>query len=346
MSGKQISVAVVGATGVVGRQAIEILEERRFPVGRLRLFASGRSAGSTLTFNGEPITVENLAQADFRGIDVVLSAPGSSVSREFAPKAVAAGAVVVDKSSAFRMDPEVPLVVPEVNPGDVAAHKGIIASPNCSTIPLVMVLKPLHQMFGVRRVVVSTYQAVSGAGKRGVDELLGQTIALLNQRPIEVKALPHQIAFNVFPHVEVFREEDEGYSTEEVKLVEESRKILGIPDLRVSATCVRVPVVAGHSESVNIEFEKPVAVDVARSVLAAAPGVRVVDAPGQGEYPMPLDAAGGDEVLVGRIRADRSCESALNLWLSCDNTRKGAALNAVQIAELLFGVGPVQVVVG
>jgi len=346
VSRRQLNVAVVGATGVVGRQAIEILEERKFPVAGMRFLASGRSAGQTLSFGGELVAVENLATADFRGVEVVLSAPGSSVSREFAPKAVAAGALVIDKSSAFRMDPDVPLVVPEVNPHDAARHKGIISSPNCSTIPLVLALWPLHRQYGIRRVVVSTYQAVSGAGRKGVDELLGQTAALLNQRPAEVKALPHQIAFNVVPHVEVFRDDTEGYTTEEVKLVEESRKIMGLPELRVSATCVRVPVLTGHSESVNVEFERPASPEAVREVLSAAPGVRVVDDPAAAEYPMPLDAAGGDEVLVGRIRADRSAGNALNLWLASDNTRKGAALNAVQIAELVFGVGPVQLSVG
>jgi len=341
VSERRLCCAVVGATGVIGREVVSILEERGFPVGRLRLIASGRSAGSTMSFKGELVMVENLATVDFRGVDVVFSAPGASVSREFAPKAVAAGALVIDKSSAFRMDPDVPLIVPEVNPEAAFRHKGIISSPNCTTIPLVMVLWPLHRAFGVKRVVVSTYQAVSGAGKKAVDELLSQIVARFNERPIEVKALPHQIAFNCLPQIDVFRED--GYTLEEVKLLEESRKIMGIPGLRLTATCVRVPVLVGHSEAVNVEFERPAEVAAVREILSSAPGVRVEDDPGAGEYPMPLDAASGDEVLVGRIRADTSAQHAINLWLSCDNTRKGAALNAVQIAELVFGVGPLQV---
>ncbi|MBP7127580.1 aspartate-semialdehyde dehydrogenase [Myxococcota bacterium] len=330
------NVAVVGATGAVGQEALSLLEERDFPVGRLLLLASGRSAGTEMSFRGRVLRVETLAQADFQGIDLVLSAPGASVSREFAPRAVAAGAVVIDKSSAFRMDPEVPLVVPEVNGEEALAHRGIVSSPNCSTIPLVVCLKPLQEAFGIRRVVVSTYQAVSGAGRKGGEELFGQTVALLNRRPIETVAFPHQIAFNVVPQVETFRPEDEGYTTEEVKIVQETRRILGMPDLRLTATAVRVPVMNGHSESVNVELERPASAEEAREVLSRAPGVAVVDDPSGGEYPMPLEATGRDEVLVGRIRRDATVPSGLNLWLACDNLRKGAALNAVQIAELLW----------
>jgi aspartate-semialdehyde dehydrogenase len=342
--GTGIRVAVVGATGAVGRQTLEVLEQRGFPVAQLKLYASGRSAGSTLEFAGDTLVVENLAGADFRGIELVLSAPGAAVSREFAPKAVAAGAVVVDKSAAFRMDPDVPLVVPEVNGEAVKAHKGIIASPNCSTIQLVVALWPLHRAFGLKRVVVSTYQAVSGAGQKAVDELLGQVAALLNHRPVEIRALPHQIAFNVLPQVETFRPGDGGFSTEETKLIGESRRILGLPGLRITATCARVPVLNGHSESVNVEFERPATPDAVREALAAAPGVRVVDDPVAGEYPMVLDATGGDDVLVGRVREDASADNACHLWIAGDNLRKGASLNAVQIAELLFGVRNVQVV--
>lgn len=337
---RTFNVAVVGATGMVGREAVELLEERGFPVGEMRLLASGRTAGSTATFAGRTLTVENLALADFAGVDVVFSAPGATVSKEFAPRAVAAGAVVIDKSSAYRMDPDVPLVVPEVNGIASLGHKGIISSPNCSTIPLVLCLGPLHRAFGLKRVIVSTYQAVSGAGRKGGDELVNQCIAKLGQRPLEIKAFPHQIAFNVVPQVEVFRAEDGGYTTEETKIVFETRKILGLPDLKVTATAVRVPVLNGHSESVNVEFETPVTPEAARLVLAAAPGVIVVDNPLEGEYPMPLDATGRDEVLVGRVRRDPTVENGLNLWLSCDNIRKGAALNAVQIAEHLLGVTP------
>lgn len=335
---KKINVAVVGATGVVGTEALAILEQRAFPVGELRLFASGRSAGVEMPFRGRPVKVENLALADFRGIDVVLSAPGASVSREFAPRATAAGAVVVDKSSAFRMDPAVPLVVPEVNGDLLDARPTLVSSPNCSTIPLVLLLWPLHQEFGLRRVVVSTYQAVSGAGKAAGDELINQCVAMLSHRPMEVKAFPHQMAFNVLPHVETFEPAGGGYSTEELKIIAEARKVMALPDLRLTATATRVPVLNGHSESINVEFETPVTPEAIRDLLAAAPGVRVVDDPVAGVYPMPLDASGRDEVLVGRIRRDESVDSGANLWLASDNLRKGAALNAVQIAERLFGL--------
>jgi len=301
--------------------------------------SSGRSAGDQISFRGSSIKVEALASFDFHGIDLVLSAPGASVSLEYVPRAVAAGCLVIDKSSAFRMDPAVPLVVPEVNGADLARAAGIVASPNCTSIPLSMVLAPLHREFGLRRVVVSTYQAVSGAGRKAADEFIGQAVAILNRRPIPLKEFPHQIAFNVLPHVETFIEADGGYSTEETKVRDETRKILGLPGLRVTATCVRVPVVNGHSESVNIEFEKPVTPSRAREILAAAPGIQVMDSPAEDLYPMPVEASGGDSVLVGRIRADDTVESGLNLWLSCDNLRKGAALNAVQIAEVCFDVG-------
>lgn len=333
---KDVSVAVVGATGVVGREVLDILEERGFPVGSLRLMASGRSAGQKIAFLGREIEVENLATADFEGVDLVLSSSGASVSMEFAPRAVSAGAVVIDKSSAYRMVPDVPLVVPEVNPSAVKAHKGIISSPNCSTIPLVVVLAPLHREFGIKRVVVSTYQAVSGAGRKGGDELVGQYVAALARRPMEIDVFPHQMAFNVLPHVERFEKADGGYSTEEVKVREESRKIMGLPGLRLSATCVRVPVLNSHSESVNIEFEREVTADAVREILSNSAGVEIVDNPGEAEYPMPLDATGRDSVLVGRIRRDESVDHGIALWLSADNLRKGAALNAVQIAELLF----------
>lgn len=337
-----ISVAVVGATGVVGTEAIVLLEERGFPVASLRLMASGRSAGETIEFRGREVTVEALAGADFSGIDLILSASGASVSLEYVPRAVAAGALVIDKSSAFRMAPDVPLVVPEVN-GDAASRDTrIIASPNCSTIPLVMVLDPLHRRFGIRRVVVSTYQAVSGAGQKAGDELIGQTVAMLNRRPMPIEVFPHQIAFNCLPQVETFESDLEGYSTEEQKVCDETRKIMGLPDLRITATCVRVPVVNGHSESVNIEFDSAVDPVEARALLASMPGIQIMDNPAQGEYPMAIGASGVDEVLVGRIRRDFSVDNGLNLWLACDNIRKGAALNAIQIAERVFCVDPVR----
>lgn len=328
------NVAIVGATGVVGREITEILDTRDFPVGNLRLMASGRSAGAEVTFRGADITVENLATADFGGTDLVLSSPGASVSREFAPRAVKAGAVVVDNSSAFRMDPGVPLVVPEVNPEAAQGHKGIIANPNCSTIQLVVALWPLQQAFGLERVVVSTYQAVSGAGRRAIEELSRQTMALMGQRPVEIEAFPHQIAFNVLPQIDVFGED--GYTREETKLIRESRKIMALPDLRLTATAVRVPVLNAHSESVNVQTLEPVSADEARELLASSPGIKVVDDPSDQDYPMPLAAGGRDEVLVGRIRRDNSVDNGLDLWICADNLRKGAALNTVQIAELLF----------
>jgi len=266
-------------------------------------------------------------------MDIVLSSPGASVSLEFAPKAVEAGAVVIDNSSAFRMDPDVPLVVPEVNPEAIKGHKGIIANPNCSTIQLVAVLWPLHLAFGIERVVVSTYQAVSGAGRMALEELSGQCAALISQRPVEIKAFEHQIAFNVLPQIDVF--EDDGYTREETKMIRESRKIMGLPDLRITATAVRVPVMNAHSEAVNVQTLKPVTAQGAREVLSAAPGLKVVDDPKEMEYPMPLSASGRDEVQVGRIRVDPSVENGLDLWVCADNLRKGAALNAVQIAELV-----------
>jgi len=336
---RKLNVAVVGATGLVGSEALSLLEERSFPVENIRLMASGRSAGDEITFGGRQVKVEALASADFAGIDVVLSAPGASVSLEYVPRAVKSGCVVIDKSSAFRMAPGVPLIVPEVNGPEAFKSDGIIASPNCTTIPLVMVLGPLHRAFGVRRVVVSSYQAVSGAGQKALDEFMGQTVAILNRRPIPLEAFPHQIAFNVIPHIEDFTPEGGGYSTEEQKVRDETRKILGLPDLRITATCVRVPVANGHSESVNIEFDRPVTPDLAREVLAGSAGVEVMDVPGESIYPMPLESSGRDEVLVGRIRTDDTVQNGLNLWLSCDNLRKGAALNAVQIAEMYFGVG-------
>lgn len=326
-------VAVVGATGLVGREFLQILEERQFPASEVRLYASGRSAGETLVFRGRDLIVQNLAHADFDGVDLVLSSPGAAVSREFAPKAVAAGAVVVDNSSAFRMEPDVPLVVPEVNPEAVRWHRGIIANPNCSTIQLVVVLWPIHQAFGLERVVVSTYQAVSGAGRKAMEELLSQCVALLNQRPLRIEKFPHQIAFNVLPHIDVF--EEDGSTREEVKVVRESRKIMGLPNLRIVATAVRVPVMNGHSESVNIELARPATPEDVREVLSKAPGLVVHDDPSEAAYPMPLLASGRDEVFVGRIRRDPSVENGIALWISADNLRKGAALNAIQIAELL-----------
>ncbi len=329
-------VAIVGATGAVGLEIIGLLEQRQFPVTELLLYASGRSAGDELPFEGRQIKIQNLASADFKGVDFAFFAAGSSISKEFAPKATEAGAVVIDKSSAFRMDPDVPLIVPEVNGDLLNDNHKLIASPNCSTIPLVMVLWPLHQAHKIKRVVVSTYQAVSGAGRAAGDELVSQVVAMLNHQPMEVRVFPHQMAFNVLPHVETFS--PSGYSTEEEKIIEESRKVMGLADLRITATAVRVPVLNGHSESINIEFENAADPDQVREILKNAPGILIMDDPVDAVYPMPLEASGRDEVLVGRIRKDLSVDFGINLWLSADNLRKGAGLNAIQIAEQILKI--------
>lgn len=329
------NVAVVGATGAVGRQILEILEERQFPVGELRLLASERSDGDFLEFRDEQYIVQTLSEDSFKGIDIALFSAGGERSATFCPIAAAAGAVCIDNSSAWRMDGEVPLVVPEVNPEALAGYrnKGIIANPNCSTIQLVVALKPLHDCSPIRRLVVSTYQSVSGSGQKAIDELRVQCGELLNGRPSDPKVYPHQIAFNCLPHIDTFL--DNGYTREEMKLVNETRKILGDENLGITATAVRVPVFYGHSESVNVETVETISVARAREVLASAPGVELVDDVAELSYPMSIEAAGQDLVLVGRIRADESCDTALNLWLAADNLRKGGATNAVQIAELL-----------
>jgi len=321
---------------MVGQAMREILEERDFPMSALRLLASERSRGKRFTFRGEELEVEVLDEGSFRDIDFALFSAGASISKRFAPVAVEAGALVVDNSSAFRMDEGVPLVVPEVNPQDAFEHGGIIANPNCSTIQMVVVLKPLHDRSPMRRVVVSTYQSVSGTGKNAVEELEVQTREAQEGREPAAQVYPHPIAFNCLPHIDVFL--PGGHTKEEMKMVGETRKIMGLPDLPVSATAVRVPVFVGHSESVNVEFEEAIDADEARSILREAPGVEVVDDPEKALYPLALDAAGKDPCYVGRIRADTSCPRALNLWIVSDNLRKGAALNAVQIAELISGL--------
>ncbi len=331
-------VAVVGATGEVGRTMLEILEERDFPVAELALLASERSAGERLSFRGAEITVQKLAEFNPAGWDLALFSAGASVSREYAPRFAEAGCYVVDNSSAWRMDPEIPLIVPEVNPhrlADAQKHR-IIANPNCSTIQMVVALKPLHDAVPIARVVVATYQAVSGAGRKAMDELLEQTRLLLSGRPEEAKPkhLPARIAFNVIPHIDVFLED--GYTKEEHKMMQETRKIMEA-DIKVTATTVRVPVFYGHAEAVNVSFTGPMSADRAREILAEAPGVAVVDDPATHDYPMPMEAAGTDAVWVGRIRDDDSFPNSLNLWIVADNVRKGAALNAVQIAEMLIG---------
>lgn len=327
-------VAVAGATGIVGRELVEILEERDFPISDLVLLASERTEGERLDFREKKWTVKRLTTDSFKGVDIAFFSAGSERSFEFAPAAKAAGAVVIDNSSAFRMDPKVPLVVPEVNGAAAAQHNGIIANPNCSTIALVMALKPIHDAAKIRRVVVTTFQSVSGTGKKAMDELAGQTVALLNFQDVESKVYPHQIAFNCIPHIDAFLEN--GSTKEEMKVVNETRKILGDDSIGVTATAVRVPVFRCHAESVNIEMEKKLPVNEVRALLSAAPGVIVFDDPSRNIYPLQIEMTGKDEVYVGRIREDATVPKGINLWLVSDNLRKGAALNAVQIAEQLI----------
>jgi aspartate-semialdehyde dehydrogenase len=323
------TVAVAGATGLVGRTMITVLEELNFPVERLVPLASARSAGMEVPFKGTSVKVQTLTAESFAGVDFALFSAGASVSKEFGPKAVSHGAVVIDNSSAFRMDPDVPLVVPEVNPKDAFKHHGIIANPNCSTIQMVVALKPLHDAFKIKRVVVSTYQSVTGAGKKGINQLEDEIAG----KPLREKKFPHPIAYNVLPHIDVFL--PDGYTKEEQKMTNETKKIMGA-DIPVTATTVRVPVVGGHSESVNIEFERPCPVEEVRALLKAAPGIIVQDDPAANLYPLPIHAYGKNEVFVGRIRKDFSIPHGINLWIVSDNVRKGAATNAVQIAQLLI----------
>ncbi len=333
-------VAVLGATGAVGTELIQLLEERDFPLKSLKLLASHRSAGRQLPFKGEKLTVEPLADGAFDEVDIVLASAGGSVSKEWAPKAVAAGAVVIDNSSAFRMADDVPLVVPEVNAEAAQGHSGIIANPNCTTILMSVALWPLHQAQPIKRIVVATYQSASGAGARAMAETQQQAQAILNGEEPQAEIFPYPLAFNLFPHNSPLNEQ--GYCQEEMKMVNETRKIFGTPDLRVSATCVRVPVLRAHSEAVNIEFEQPFSTATARALIEQAPGVKLVEDWQANHFPMPLEASGQDDVLVGRIRQDLSLDSGLELWLSGDQIRKGAALNAVQIAELLVEQGWVE----
>ncbi|MDD5747551.1 MAG: aspartate-semialdehyde dehydrogenase [Actinomycetota bacterium] len=332
-----MNVAIVGATGMVGIEMQKILDERNFPVDSLRLLASERSRGRNFSFRGKQIPVEVLSGESFLSIDIALFSAGASISKEFAPIASERGAAVIDNSSAFRMDPDVPLIVPEVNPDAAFANKGIIANPNCSTIQLVVALAPLHRRFVIKRVVVTTFQSVSGTGKEAVEELKGQVRQIEEGKPVTKSVYPHQIAYNCLPHIDEFLEN--GYTKEEMKMVNETRKIMGIPDLPVTATTVRVPVFVGHSESVNIEFEKRITPDLARQVLNDSPGIEVVDEPEKNLYPVPIHCVGKDATFVGRIRLDFSRENSLNMWIVSDNLRKGAALNAIQIAELLIKSG-------
>ena len=331
--GKYI-VAVVGATGAVGNEMIKTLEMRNFPVEELRLFASERSEGKVLEFKDSEIKVEAINENSFKGIDIALFSAGAERSKIWAPVAAKSGCVVVDNSSQWRMDPEIPLVVPEVNPHDLKWHKGIIANPNCSTIQMVVVLKPIHDAAKIKRVVVTTFQAVSGTGQKAIDELLQQTTGLLNFKEIQCNVYPHQIAFNVLPHIDKFLEN--GYTKEEMKMVNETKKIMGDNSIRLTATTVRVPVFRCHSESLNIETEKKLTPNEVRALLSKAPGVIVFDAPEKNIYPIPIDVAGKDETYVGRIREDETIENGINMWIVADNLRKGAALNAVQIAEKLI----------
>ena len=331
-----LNVAVVGATGAVGEEMMKILEERKFPVDNLLPLASARSAGKTVTFKGEEFEVEELTHDSFDGIDIALFSAGASRSLEFAPSAVEAGAVVIDNSSAYRMDPEAPLVVPEVNAHAIRRHKGIIANPNCSTIQMVVALKPLHDAARIKRIVVSTYQSVSGTGKKAIDELDQQVRNIFNMQDVTPKVYPYQIAFNCLPQIDVFTES--GYTKEEIKMVNETKKIMEDDSIKVTATCVRVPVFFAHSESVNVEFERPLSPEKAREILSKAPGVELRDDPSKLVYPLAIDAAGKDPSYVGRVRADDTVEHGLNMWIVSDNIRKGAALNAVQIAEVLKGM--------
>ena len=329
----QVRVAILGATGAVGTELLELLQSRNFPLADLKLLASPRSAGRTISFQGEELPVEAVSEKSFEGVDLVLASAGGSTSKAWAAKAVESGAVVIDNSSAFRMNPQVPLVIPEVNPEAAATHQGIIANPNCTTILMAMAVWPLHQLQPVQRIVAATYQSASGAGMRAMEELKSQAQAILHGETPTTESFPYPLAFNLFPHNTPLNEQ--GYCEEEMKMVNETRKIFNAPQLRVSATCVRVPVLRAHSEAINLEFAQPMSVEKAREVLANAPGVRLVEDWQANYFPMPIDASGRDEVLVGRIRQDLSHPCGLELWLCGDQIRKGAALNAVQIAELL-----------
>ena len=333
MLSSQVRVAILGATGAVGAELMELLQSRNFPIADLKLFASPRSAGRTLTFQGEKLPVEVVSEKSFDNIDVVLASAGGTTSKAWAPKAVESGAVVIDNSSAFRMNPQVPLVVPEINPEAAATHQGIIANPNCTTILMAMAVWPLHQIQPIQRIVVATYQSASGAGMKAMEEVKAQAQAILQGETPPTESFPYPLAFNLFPHNTPLNEQ--GYCEEEMKMINETRKIFNAPQLKISPTCVRVPVLRAHSEAINLEFAQPMPVETARNVLSNSPGVRLVEDWQANYFPMPIDASGRDEVLVGRIRQDLSHPCGLELWLCGDQIRKGAALNAVQIAELL-----------
>ena len=327
----ECKIALIGATGAVGQVFLSILEERNFPTSDIRLCASERSFGKKIKVRGEKLIVEEATPQLLSEVDFVFISASGSVSRQMAPIAVDRGAVVIDKSSAFRMDPNVPLVVPEINPGDLHDHHGIIASPNCTTTPMVMALKPLNEANPAKRIVAASYQSVTGTGASAGEELLAQSRDVLDGKDASLDVYPHQIAFNILPHVEEFLEN--GYTTEEMKMQNEARKILHAPDLKVSTTCVRVPVMISHAEAINVEFTDPMSPGEVREILSTMPGVRVVDDPQANVYPMPVQSEGEDDVFVGRIRKDISLDNGIAMWLTCDNLRKGAALNAIQIAE-------------
>lgn len=345
MRNENFNVGIVGATGLVGEAILRILEERAFPVGKLRAFASSQSAGKKILFREAEIVVEELKESSFdaKDLDFVFFAGGGSVSAEYAPLAADSGAIVIDNSSHFRMDPDVPLIVPEVNPQDVvkAQESRLIANPNCSTAQLVVALKPLHDRAQLKRVVISSYQSVSGAGLEALDELQEQVSRVFSSQETEARVFPHQIAFNCIPHIDVFLEN--GMTKEEMKMINETRKILNLPDLKITATAVRVPVFIGHSESVNLEFEQPISPQEAQEILSRSEGLLLEDDPGESRYPLAVDCVDRDEVFVGRIRQDESVEYGLHLWIVADNLRKGAATNAIQIAELCLKKNMVKV---
>lgn len=331
---KSYRVAILGATGAVGTELMSLLLERKFPLSELKLLASGNSSGKQLQFGSQTLTVEAVDSNSFDNIDVVLASAGGSISKQWAPVAAKAGAIIIDNSSAFRMQSDVPLVVPEVNPDAVSDHQGIIANPNCTTILMNLAVWPLHRVNPVKRIIASTYQSASGAGARAMEEVKQQSQAILNQEQPQAKVLPYPLAFNLFLHNSPMTENS--YCEEEMKMVNETRKIFNCPELRISATCVRVPVLRAHSEAINLEFDRPFDPETARQILSQAPGVKLVEDFSQNYFPMPIEASGKDEVLVGRIRQDISHSHALDLWLCGDQIRKGAALNAIQIAELLI----------
>lgn len=334
MKKEKYNIAIIGATGVVGREMIEILEEREFPIGELRLLASEKSVGMEIPYKGKDIKVRLAEDKEFAGMDLVMGDTPSDVSKKFAPMITRHGAIMVDCSSAFRMKDDVPLIVPEVNPQAVASHKGVIAGPNCSAIPIAVAAKPIHEKYKIRRMVIATYQSASGAGKGGMDELAEQTRSLFNQTDAVIKVFPYRLAFNIIPQIDSFL--PDGTTKEEAKIMEELRKLLDAPNMGLAVTAARVPVFCGHSAAVNIETEKKATPDEVRALMKETEGIILADNPEKKEYPMPMDVAGRDPVSVGRIREDKSISNGITLWVAADNLRKGAALNAIQIAELLI----------